>query len=323
MTLFCVVNDQGLKTMPNQKNICPSCGADLPEYFGPIPANNAFAGRYLDRLLPGGGLWGCLRCFLVFRHPRMSEDELNRLYSCGHSESWADSARSRADWNMIQKIISSRTEINCILDIGCFDGRLLEFLGPAYDRMGVEIHETAAQKARSRGVKIVAADYQDPSLLKIKADAVLAIDIIEHTYDPARFLERLALTVRKGGIIIVSTGNSSALSWRLMKSRYWYCHIAEHLSFINPSWVARAAPEIGLTVEDITFFSHGGQDITFSKRIYEMTTNLALRFTPKVFAWLRKKGMGNIDICRYPEMALAPPYWMSATDHMLVVFRKK
>jgi hypothetical protein len=107
-----------------------------------------------------------------------------------------------------------------------------------------------------------------------------------------------------------------------MGSRYWYCHIAEHLSFINPAWIERAAPLLGLEVVRLSFFSHAGGKPSFRQKAYETAANLILRFAPGLFAWLRRSGAGGVDLVRYPGLALVPPYWMSAKDHMLFVLRK-
>jgi len=53
-----------------------------------------------------------------------------------------------------------------------------------------------------------------------RADAVSAIEVIEHAYDPLKLLACLASAVRVGGIIIVATGNTRAPTWRMMGSRY-------------------------------------------------------------------------------------------------------
>ncbi len=208
------------------------------------------------------------------------------------------------------------------MDVGCFDGRLLEYLGVDYTWIGVEIHEEAARRARARGVDVLSSDFAKLSELNIDVDVALAIDVIEHSFDPKIFLASLAACVRPGGYVLVTTGNTAAPSWRLMRGLYWYCHIAEHLSFINPTWAENVAPQLGLEVQYMRLFSHAEGRASIKQRVYETTANLILRFAPKVFALLRRFGAGGIDLDRYPGLELSPTYWMSAKDHMLVVFRK-
>jgi len=253
----------------------------------------------------------------------MSKLELDRLYRQGNVEGWSTPETERTDWLMVKDWLSTQEDVKRILDVGCFDGRFLGFLGDRYDRMGVEIHAEAAERARARGVDIVGDDFDHLSALNVGADVVLALDVIEHADDPKNLLASLVSCVRTGGFVALTTGNSDALSWRLMGSRYWYCHIAEHLSFINPVWAKRVAPQLGLEIEYLQLFSHAKGRASIKQKGYETFANLLLRFAPKLFALLRRFGAGDIDLDRYPGLAFAPPYWMSAKDHMFVVFRKR
>ena len=138
----------------------------------------------------------------------------------------------------------------------------------------------------------------------------------------AAFLAQLAQAASPGGLVIVATGNTDASSWRFMGSRYWYCHIAEHISFINPAWAHRAAHHLGLDVVAIQTFSHVDSRGKWGRRLREMIVNLAYRASPWMFARLRQLGAGGIDVVRFPELLEVPPYWLTAQDHILVVFKK-
>ncbi len=301
---------------------CPSCHSEKVHLIGPIPASNIFAGRVLEKSIKGGELWKCLSCHLFFRYPRLSKAEIDQLYKSGNPESWQTQPSQRADYQIIREWISGITGIKRILDVGCFDGQLLQFLDGDYQRFGVEIHQAAAQRAQKKGIIILGTDFSDLPAIDGHMDVVLAVDVIEHSYDPKAFLKSLKNLVVADGYIAITTGNTDSSSWRLMGSQYWYCHIAEHLSFINPSWAYIAAKELGLEVVRIDTFSHSKDRMSLSKRLYEALSNFLLKFFPNIFKFLRRFGAGNIDTNRNPELALTPPYWMSAKDHMLVVFKK-
>lgn len=290
--------------------------------LGAIPASNTFAGRHLDRVLPGGALWRCPACHLVFRYPRLAKQELDALYRLGHDESWPDPVESRADWVLAAKLIDDFPEVKRVLDVGCFDGKLLDYLDSRYEKLGVEIHPKAAERAGKRGIRIIAHDFAELASHPAVADAVLAVDVIEHTDDPLAFLAQLVRAASPGGLVIVATGNTDSPSWRFMGSRYWYCHIAEHISFINPAWAHRAAHRLGLEVVAIQPFSHVDGRGKLGRRLRELTVNLAYRASPRIFGWLRRLGAGGIDVARFPELLEVPPYWLTAQDHILIAFKK-
>lgn len=309
----------------NQKHrvSCPSCGSSNVCCLGTIPASNVFAGRQLDRVLFGGALWRCSTCHLVFRYPRTPKQELNTLYRLGHDESWPDSVEDRADWVLAAKLISSFPNIKRVLDVGCFDGRLLDYLDSSYEKLGVEIHQAAAERASKRGVNIIAREFDELALYPATADVVLAMDVIEHVEDPLEFLTQLVKVVTPGGIIIIATGNTASPSWRLMGSHYWYCHIAEHISFINPTWTHQAAHHLGLEVLSIKSFSHVGNQGKTGRRLRELIINLAYRVAPWIFRKLRQLGLGGVNVVYHPELLEVPPYWLTAQDHILIAFKKK
>lgn len=306
-----------------QKNIiCPSCSSSEVLFKGDIPPSASFAGRALNHELGGGALYGCQKCHLFFRYPRRSAEELKTLYRLGNQQNWAEAASQRADWELIRKWMIAVEGIKRVFDVGCFDGRFLEYIGRNYQWIGVEISEKAAVRARARGVQIVGNDFSHLSEINPLADVATAIDTIEHSISPRRFLSAMADCVRPGGYIVITTGNTAAPTWRLMGSRYWYCHIAEHMSFINPSWAKYVSPDIGLKVKHIRQYSHSDNNAALKQKIIETFNNLLLKFTPKLFAYLRKKGLGRIDLGRFPGQAFAPPSWMSAKDHILIIFQK-
>jgi len=297
---------------------CPSCGYDAPDRIDAIPETYEFAGSDLMDPLPGGALYRCGECDLRFRYPRLRKDVLDKLYESVRPSVWQSSPRGRVDWQLAARTIRMAHDVRSVLDVGCFDGRFLEYLGHAYIRAGIEIHPEAAREARRRGVDIVGSDFAHLDCEARKFDCVTAIDVIEHVANPLSFLKQLVGVTRPGGLILLSTGNPDAWSWRVMKGMYWYCGLPEHIAFISPSWCRRVAREIGLTMSPLEHFSH--EPLPRVAASLQAAANLLYRYTPKVAYRLRTlyaRGQGKPI---KPSFRLAPP-WRCATDHFIVVFR--
>jgi len=189
---------------------------------------------------------------------------------------------------------------------------------------GIEIHPQAAERAKQAGVEIIGNDFSALSSVNARFDVVTSFDVIEHVHNPLEFLKMLGKVSKKGGLIIISTGNSMSSAWRLMGSRYWYCAIAEHISFINPAWCNYMAKECGLEVVDSVRFSHVPQsELTTSSKIKESAMNITYLLFPFLLHFLRRKGFGQKDVGQYPELIDYPPRWMAAKDHFIVKFIKK
>jgi SAM-dependent methyltransferase len=102
-----------------------------------------------------------------------------------------------------------------LLDLGCYDGdwsmALAGKVGTAAVT-GVEVVPEAAEKARARGVTVVAADLNGPIPLPDGSfDVVHANQVIEHLYDTDRFVSEVKRLLAPGGYAILSTNNLASL----------------------------------------------------------------------------------------------------------------
>ena len=287
--------------------------------IGSIPATDMFAGRSLDRPIPGGALYQCRGCLLGFRWPRLDKEELDRLYANGDELTWTASAPSRRDWCIARDWVEQTlAEGSSLLDVGCFDGGFLEPLVKSYDCSGVEIHPVAAKRAEQKGITVIGNDF---SKVAGTFDCITAFDIIEHVEQPQAFLADCLAAVRPGGWIFISTGNLDAFTFRLMGGRYWYCTIAEHISFLSPEWFSGLAESLNYSVVKQTTFAHG--NATWSIKIREAANNLLYRIGRPGFSLLRKIGMGGKNVKAHPELAEHPPTWGSAPDHFMILIQKR
>lgn len=301
---------------------CVCCGSDLVVLVGEIPAAIRFAGRILSEPLQGGALFRCGNCGLAFRHPRLDKKKSDKLYQLGKLESWQDTPAGRTDWRLAKKLISGHLTIDSsILDVGCFDGGFLKFIGSNYRKFGIEIHEAAGKKAQKTGVNLIGTNFSVLPESRKAFSAVTSLDVIEHTHDPFNFLAALAGVTLENGIIILSTGNNAAFSWKILGSKYWYCSIGEHLSFVNPRWCEWAASRLGLELRQIIKFSHVGWN--WQRGINEAVKNIAYAITPLGFSALRVLVNSVSGYQKHKATLSYPPSWMTAQDHFICLFLKK
>lgn len=304
----------------NAVPVCPGCDSVSVWNLGEIPTAINFAGRNLANPIPGGCLWRCGTCYLAFRWPRGTKAELDELYVGGATDSWESSEKDRRDWQIAAEWLRQELPENAsILDIGCFDGGFLAGLSGRYRRYGIEIHSGARARAEVNGISIVGRDFADSALPADFVDCVTAFDVIEHVHHPADFLERCARIVRPGGLVILSSGNTDALSFRFMGAAYWYCAIAEHLSFISPRWIEYAVKPSGLMLKKQMSFSHRANTARF---LPELCKNIVYRYLPRLFARLRRAGFGKKPADKHPELAAYPPLWTASTDHFIALLQK-
>ena len=233
---------------------CRCCGSTATRSRGAIPDAAIFAGRQLGRPLRGGWLHRCGDCGFVFRHPIYSKAEYDNLYVSGQGTVWDETGR--IDQELVRELLTSVLSGGSVLDVGCAAGSLLAPLAGRYRTFGVEINPGAAKIATQRGVRVLAADFEETAALPYEFDAVVCCDLIEHVARPLDLLRLLLAKTAPGGCVIVSTGNTDAWSWRLVGSRFWYCYLPEHISFVSPAWFEHHAAALGTELAAVRRFTY-------------------------------------------------------------------
>ena len=304
---------------------CPCCNSEHVQVIGEIPSSCNFAGKELTEAINGGQLFICNKCNLYFRWPQYTEEEADQYYKHGDPAAWNNSVDFRVDWALAVSVIKQNEfENNYILDVGCSTGNFLSNVSDIKcKKYGIEVNSVAANVAEKSGICIIGKKITDLMInekYKEFFTVIVAFDIIEHIRCPITFIEQCKALLQPGGYIIISTGNTDSMCWKLAGARYWYCAISEHISFINKKWCEYASKKLEMRIINTAVYSH--VKFNLFDKISETITNIIYLLAPSVFEKLRKHGLGKINIIKHPELVNYPPRWMTAKDHIFVVFHK-
>jgi methionine biosynthesis protein MetW len=178
----------------------------------------------------------------------------------------------RVDLEVVANLIAPRAKV---LDVGCGDGELLEFLqtDKQVDGRGMELSQRGVNQCVSRGLSVIQGDadrdlvfYPDKGF-----DYVILSQTLQATYNPKLVLDHL---LRIGERAIVSFPNFG--HWRVRTSLFlkgrmpvtkdlpysWYdtpnIHFCTIRDFVN------LCDEVGAKVESATALDANGQKIGFS-----------------------------------------------------------
>jgi len=151
-----------------------------------------------------------------------------------------------------------------LLDIGCGGGLMCEPLARlGFTVTGVDADEATLDVARRHAkAQQLAIDYRAEPIEELRArdaqfDAVLALEVVEHTSDPAQFMALAGELVKPGGAFIASTLNRTprAFLTAIIGAEYvlrWLPRgTHEFKKFRRPSELARDARCAGLKLGDL------------------------------------------------------------------------
>lgn len=165
---------------------------------------------------------------IIFLKKHPSEKELKNFYNSEYKKG----VYSEYVKNFIIKketaikrigLFSSIKKNGLLLDVGCSSGLFIETaLEYGFDAYGVEISTEAVRKSNKRIKKRISNCNAENFIkeTKQKFDVITAFDLIEHTTDPILFIKNLKSLLKKNGILVITTPDTSHFLRKFM-GRYW------------------------------------------------------------------------------------------------------
>src|SRR5579871_5222591 len=139
----------------------------------------------------------------------MSSIQLPHLYGTGYGSDKANNTDEYL-WQPVLKLLASSTTGSRVLDAGCGNGFFARQLHEkGFDVVGMDLDESGIFHARKLCPSVrfeVGSVYDDiGALFGRQFDVVVALEVIEHLYDPRTFVTRVQECLRPGGLFILST----------------------------------------------------------------------------------------------------------------------
>jgi SAM-dependent methyltransferase len=146
-----------------------------------------------------------------------------------------------------------------VLDVGCANGQLLDWLARAqWETHGIDITETHAGTT-SKDHEIQIGDLRDGRCAGMGFGLVTAIDIIEHLVDPRAMLEAIHDSLAPGGLFLLQGPRVGRISkaygkeWRQLWAPY-------HCSLHTEGGIRKALHDTGFRVEQYISWGAGMGD---------------------------------------------------------------
>lgn len=183
------------------------------------------------------------RCGLWYLYPRLAEPLMHASYAeeayfeggaAGYSSYQAQEPTLRPTFRkFLQEMHRRGMTGGRLLEVGCAYGFFLDEARPYFEhRTGTDYSPAALDKARGRADRLILGGTGELPAGEL-FDCIAVIHVIEHIYDPVAFLRSLRRHLRPGGWIVLATPDMGGF-WRpLMRRRWPFFKIPEHVTFFD------------------------------------------------------------------------------------------
>ena len=173
----------------------------------------------------------CNECSHVFQNPVVKPAKAIELYKDDQSAYKIYSNTMQKNIDSIKYQYGLELIHDCygqypdsILDIGCGSG---VFLQEAYKKgiqicRGVDANENYAQiYNNSKGIQFINADFEElkPDLIGNSYECITMWSVLEHIYEPLRFVKSLKKLLTRDGLIFILVPNFKSLATRIIRSQ--------------------------------------------------------------------------------------------------------
>ena len=231
-----VIND-------NWRSTCPFCASQKIYYLGSISYSSPIlysTTSIVTSKVPE--LWACRHCQSRFTENAVTEQVAVELYSTGKSlERWQPVEFTQ---HQCSEVVEEMKRIlhpnNFVIDVGCNTGEFLDFaLLKGCKTGGVELSDDSRIILKNKGHKTFS---ELEAIEDCSVDVITAFDLVEHLYNPAKFLSACKSKLKPSGRLCILTGNPLCTGARLSSAKWWYVTYPEHIVFPSNKYFSRFAP---------------------------------------------------------------------------------
>jgi SAM-dependent methyltransferase len=139
-----------------------------------------------------------------------------------------------------------------LLDVGCGDGRILDYYRDSrpkgmVETWGLDINGDALAIAAKAGHKTVKGAFEDENdLPKGYFDIVVARHVIEHVEDPVVFARNAAELLRPGGVFLAATPDFGSKDAKKFAGHWGGNHFPRHWWFFDGEAMRKVGEHVGL-----------------------------------------------------------------------------
>jgi SAM-dependent methyltransferase len=226
----------------------------------------------------------CDHCHAIYLSPHPTEAQLDRAYDDTYYgegtekfnpivESVLDFFRSRCS-SFLRKQLHTNARV---LDIGCGNGRFLQYLGTKgnFELYGIERAGNSARRAShiSR-IQLLVGSLKQDTYSSNYFDAITLFHVFEHIDNPAEILHIIEKILKPGGVLVMSFPNINSNQARWFKGDWLHLDPPRHLFYFKPVDFIRLMKQKGFELVHEQYLS-------FEQNPYGLVQSILNKVSPK------------------------------------------
>ncbi len=152
------------------------------------------------------------------------------------------------------KIIRNYIKSGNLLEIGCAYGYFLGLAEKKFNTTGIDLDKnvTSQAKKNTSHTKIITGDFLKKKNGE-KYDVVCMFDVIEHLYNPQKYLRKIKKVLKPGGLLFIETGDIGTLLPKIRRSKWRLIYPPIHLSYFSRKTLTKLLENEGFRVEETKY----------------------------------------------------------------------
>ena len=226
----------------------------------------------------------CQTCGLIYVNPRLSNEDLSKLYDEDFyfSTGWSYETFASSVIELIQTRRRRRVERHVqpghLLDIGSGDGSFVHHMARhGWSATGIDFSPAALASAGhlDSGARLLQGTLEDYDFPARSLDLITLWQVLEHIGEPQPLLRRCHGLLKPDGVLVAAVPNIDGLSSRLTGERWWGLDVPRHQVHYTPVTLRRSLEAAGFRVVRVRHHSlqydpyallHSSLDWVFTRR---------------------------------------------------------
>lgn len=210
----------------------------------------------------------CGECATLYVSPRPEPSQLDNYYRDAQAiKFWSthfykqtvDARREkmfRPRAKLVAEILDHHThrEPSIFVDVGCGYGVFLDEvkrLNRFKQLIGIEPNADLADVSARQGFSIIRKVIEDVSKGEVQADFATAFEVLEHVFDPLKFLRAIRQILKPGGIVLFTTLTVSGFDIQLLWEQSKSVYPPHHINLISVEGMQRLVERAGFQIIDL------------------------------------------------------------------------